>query len=40
MIKSIVGGAIGAIGTELLNAINDFFTGTFKRLFSVIRQMF
>ena len=36
----IVGGAIGAIGTELLNAINDFFTGTFKRLFSVIRQMF
>lgn len=30
----------GVIGTEILNAINDFFCGTFKRIFSVIRQMF
>ena len=38
--KNIGANITGAIGTELLNAINDFFLGTFKRLFSVIRQMF
>ena len=40
ILKNIGSNIAGAIGTELLNAINDFFLGTFKRLFSVIRQMF
>lgn len=40
ILKNIGANITGAIGTELLNAINDFFLGTFKRIFSVIRQMF
>lgn len=40
ILKNIGANIVGAIGTELLNAINDFFLGTFKRIFSVIRQMF
>lgn len=40
MLKNIGANITGAIGSELLNAINDFFLGTFKRIFSVIRQMF
>ena len=40
ILKNIGANIAGAIGTELLNAINDFFLGTFKRLFSIIRQMF
>lgn len=38
--KDIGANIAGAFGTELLNAVNDFLLGTFKRLFSVIRQMF
>lgn len=40
LLKNIGANIAGAISTELLNAINDFFLGTFKRLFSVVRQMF
>lgn len=40
ILKNIGANIAGAIGAELLNAINDFFLGTFKRLFSIIRQMF
>lgn len=40
ILENIGANIIGALGTELLNAINDFFLGTFKRIFSVIRQMF
>lgn len=39
ILKDIGANITGAIGTELFNAINDFLLGTFKRLFSVIRQM-
>lgn len=38
--KNIGANITGAFVTELLNAINDFLLGTFKRFFSVIRQMF
>lgn len=40
ILKNIGANISGAIGMELLNALNDFLLGTFKRLFSVIRQMF
>lgn len=40
ILKNIGANIVGALGTELLNAVNDFLLGTFKRLFSVIRQMF
>lgn len=40
ILKNIGANISGAIGVELLNALNDFLLGTFKRLFSVIRQMF
>ncbi|MDE7474125.1 MAG: hypothetical protein K2M71_00685, partial [Duncaniella sp.] len=40
ILKNFVSNISGAIGSEILNAINDFFLGTFKRVFSVIRQMF
>lgn len=40
ILKNIGANIVGAIGTELLNALNDFLLGVFKRLFSVIRQMF
>ena len=39
ILKNIGANIKGAIVTELLNAVNDFFLGTFKRIFSVIRQM-
>ena len=40
ILKNIGANITGAIMTEFLNAINDFLLGTFKRIFSVIRQMF
>lgn len=40
ILKNIGANIVGALGTEFLNAINDFFLGTFKRIFSVVRQMF
>lgn len=40
ILKNIGANIVGALGTELLNAVNDFLLGTFKRIFSVIRQMF
>lgn len=40
VLKNIGANATGAVVTELFNAINDFLLGTFKRIFSVIRQMF
>lgn len=38
--KNIGANIVGATSSELFNAINDFLLGTFKRIFSVIRQMF
>ncbi len=40
ILKNIGANIKGAVGSELMNAINDFLLGTFKRVFSVIRQMF
>lgn len=40
ILKNIGANITGTVGTELLNAVNDFLLGTFKRIFSVIRQMF
>ncbi|MBD5319717.1 MAG: hypothetical protein HDS07_02300 [Bacteroides sp.] len=40
ILKNFGSNITGAIGSEILNAINDFFLGTFKRVFSIIRQMF
>lgn len=40
ILKNIGANVTGAIVTKLLNAVNDFLLGTFKRIFSVIRQMF